>query len=230
MSEQDLGEEPFAAEHNWCDRECQRCVLADECPMVVRSRGQRWALRQRGIDPDTPEGHVVLVMNQFESVNKMLEKIAEEDGIDIRNLPPLPPPSFTQKRLTRAALDLITEIGPGTDATSEAILLNMKIARIGGLVDRNDVPAMMDTSDPGSPWRRDGGPNLMLIEHLIRSIAAKLVKDRRVDALLLLAQLELLIEPLMVCVEPLRPYLAARLREGRAPSPFAIVPSRNVED
>ena len=228
MNDDGASEDPFSPEHNWCDRECERCGLAGECSLVRRTRGQRWALRQRGVDPDSPEGRAIYLDIQLEAAAKALAQLGEEEGFDVVAALERPP-TFTQKRLTRAALDLIREIGRDDDAIVEASLLNMKIARIGGYLDAGD-PASMDVTDEDAPWRRDGGPNLLLIEHLIGSLAAQLAQRRRADALLLLARLEILLEPLLTRVEPLRPYLAARLAAGRAPSPFAVVPERHVDD
>ena len=44
--------EMFSTPFNWCDRRCERCLLADQCPLYLRDRQRRWVHEARGEDPD----------------------------------------------------------------------------------------------------------------------------------------------------------------------------------
>lgn len=220
--EPNAGGDPFAPEHNWCDRRCERCALADRCALAHRERGQRWSMRQRGIDPDS---HEAFLLESLMSAERMLERIAAEEGVNMHERVSERPITFTQKRLTRAAMDVAQAVGTDAEGTGIATLIVMKIARVGSYIENDDL-ASMDVSDEDSIWRFDGGPNLLLIEHLIQTLAAKLAATRQLDALRSLAQLEEMLRPLLARIEPLRPFLSARVAAGSAPSPFRVVPDR----
>jgi hypothetical protein len=221
------GGDPFVPEHNWCDRRCERCELTDTCALARRERGQQWSMRQRRIDPDSDEGFATLLLESLASAERMLERIAAEEGVDLRSVMSERPPTFTQKRLMRAALDVVR--AEGADVDGIAALIVMKIARVGGYIENDDLTSV-DVNDEESVWRRDGGPNLFLIEHLIRSLAANLAATKRLEALRALACLEVLLKPLLARVEPLRPFLSARLASRTAPSPFVMAPERATKD
>jgi hypothetical protein len=42
----------FSAPFNWCDRKCERCPVAPECPVHRRELQNRWVRTARGVNPD----------------------------------------------------------------------------------------------------------------------------------------------------------------------------------
>jgi hypothetical protein len=164
--------EGFSRPFNWCDRRCERCPLADECPVNRRELQRRWVHEARREDHDSMAVAVSDVEEELSRALALAREIASEEGIDLNApLPPVPI-SLEAVKLRRAGLDLAialhaaldlqgAELPPATspavdDAFTASATLAAKCARIGGyLAERND-----DT------WTADAVPNLLLMERL----------------------------------------------------------------
>lgn len=67
--------------YNYCDRWCERCSFTDRC-MVFEDTGN--------ISTEDPEQFWEKIHENFQQTKELLEYIAQEEGIDLDNLPPDP--------------------------------------------------------------------------------------------------------------------------------------------
>lgn len=218
------------AEHNWCDRRCERCVLSDRCALALREEQMRWRHRMRGDDPDDPEICMRDVMALMEDVLTKLQEIVEEEGIDLEELEQEegPPPLLDEARMKKlgvahgqALLALRDAVGEGTaldEVRQWTMVFAPKLVR---------VAPMLGPEEEREAVRHDAVPNLLLIEWLDRHIASvveEVAGARGLDlAPFRSARSEILrfVRPLLEEVPPgARDDLDARIRAGRAPSPF----------
>jgi hypothetical protein len=226
----------FSTPFNWCDRRCDRCPLADECPVYHRERQRRWVHEARGEDPDSMAVALTDVEEEFARALALLRAIASEEGIDCDASPPMPI-SLDEVKLRRAGLHLtlvlhaalkapraepqpVLPVAVADEAMMASATLAAKCARVGSYLAEchDDV------------WIADAVPNLLLMERLraqlddaLASIetvlgAARLnaVRDARRD-------LDRILDPLLDSVHSTeRRVLAELVARGAAPSPFSI--------
>jgi hypothetical protein len=222
----------FSAPSNWCDRRCERCPLAAECPVARRESQRRWAHEARGRDPDDPAIIMQDTRESLEFALRLVQEVAEAEGIDL-NAPRQPRPIVLDaRRLQRAALTLARCVadakhadgprpGSGDDTAELSRLTNtlvMKAARIAGhLVDHAE--------DGDDTWAHDAAPNLLLLDRLkadIRRELARVASDELAARIAnALAELDRILDPLIEEIgEPARAVLLALEARGAAPSPF----------
>src|SRR5687768_7286215 len=97
----------FSAPFNWCDRRCERCPLAGECPIQRRELQRRWVHEARGRDPDDPAVIAEDMQETLESTVRMVEEIAAEEGIDLTAPLPARPIVLDARRLERASVTVV---------------------------------------------------------------------------------------------------------------------------
>jgi hypothetical protein len=218
----------FSAPFNWCDRRCERCPLAAECPVYRRELQQRWRHEARGRDPDAAEAVLEDAGEILEYTMRLLLEIATAEGIDLDA--PLPPRPIVldAKRIERASMALVRRVAeaarvqdsPAAETTAELTRLTntlaMKVARIA---------CYLDVDSPEELWVHDAAPNLLLVERLKAEIGKQLARifgaaiDERIASAL--AELDRVLDPLIRQIgEPARAVLAALEARGAAPSPF----------
>jgi hypothetical protein len=165
-------QEAFSAPFNWCDRRCDRCLLAGTCPVRRRELQLRWRHEARGLDPDDPALVMQDVQQELESTLRLLLEVAEEEGIDLDA--PLPPRVVVldAERLSRASMALVHSWAGQQQASDEqaaalqqellkiATTLAAKSARIAGY--------LSDGRAQDAVWTSDAAPNLLLLDRLKR--------------------------------------------------------------
>jgi hypothetical protein len=226
--------EAFSAPFNWCDRVCERCPLANECPLWKREQQSRWVHAARGEDPDD----LAVVMNDvveiFEKLAKDLEASARERGIDLDA--PLPPRPLVldAARLRKAGQELVVAASESSEPNLVrcAMTLAMKAGRVAGYLEDAVNPA----------WDADAVPNLLLIDRLRADVAVGLAnlgasRDQRSAAQQraerALADLDAVLGPLIDSVgETPKALIAMLSAKGMAPSPFCgaerVVPTSGM--
>lgn len=211
-------------EFDWCDTSCARCLLEDRCLVRVRDRQRQWAADMRGVERDWSQE----IIDDLERCREVLEKTAEEEGID-RSVPvPEPARSLFAIRFSGAgrayAFALARYHGapdgtPEAEASDAAPLIAMKTARI------------FDALAPdGTPALRPDRPDAML-----SSLLLDIVERRAGDALEALAdhadpeivaaraRFRPLFDAILASIpSEVREWLDDRIRAGEAPSPFAV--------
>jgi hypothetical protein len=212
----------FSAPFNWCDRRCERCMLASECPVQKRDAQQRWVAEAKGLDPDDMAVVMSDSLAELDRVAEMVRQIAKEEGIDLDA--PLPPRaiSLEARRLQASGMDLMQASGRHEDSEVRVIArgLGMKAVRIASHTEEEIPPDV---------WVMDAEPNLLLMERLRADLAARLSDggsetDAAVKAEL--QKLERLVSPLIGAVsDASKAILTGLVERGAAPSPFCTLAS-----
>jgi len=219
----------FSAPFNWCDRRCERCPIASECPVQRRELQMRWVHEARGRDPDDPAVIAEDMHEILASTHRMLLEIAAAEGIDLDEPLPPRPTVLAAKRLERVALDWVRCVArlwtagdsQASDATAELRRLSTVLA-----TKAMRIASHLDTDADEETWACDGAPNLLLVERLKTQIAGELARlptDVAVDESMTraMAELDRNLDPLIRGVgEQARSVLAALEARGAAPSPF----------
>lgn len=73
--------------YNYCDRWCERCPLRDKCFLYAREQKRLEKHREKGEDPHDWDVVMEDVKEDFDETLKLLQKAAEEEGIDLDDLP-----------------------------------------------------------------------------------------------------------------------------------------------
>lgn len=217
----------FSAPFNWCDRRCERCPLAAECPVYRHDLQRRWVHEARGRDPDGPEAVAEDMRESIELTLRMVEEIATAEGIDLTAPIPPRPIVLDARRLQRAALTIakcVVEQARVADPQAEPDIaelrrlshtLAMKAARIAGYLED-------DLSEES--WASDAAPNLLLLDRVKAEMAAgfaRLAGERDEHAARALQEIDRVLDPLIREVgEPARAVLEALEARDAAPSPF----------
>lgn len=225
---------------NWCDRRCERCPLTRTCPVAVRERAREAEAEARG--DGEPAAAIVAdtenVAAELEEAHRMLEDIAEEEGIDLDAAPPRQPASLVARRLRQTSRTYAAAVhglrprppisGDIEDALREAEASAFLVATKGARVAGSLTPTgELDFDEPARP---DGALNAVLLERLDREVAASLLRaasaldeadlddyaDTRRD-------LRRLLEPLLEVSTDARSAIDEAIERGRAPSPFATL-------
>jgi hypothetical protein len=218
--------EGFGRSFNWCDRRCERCPLALECPLALREAQTNWVLEARGEDPDDPEVAMRVVAETLQRTFEQLLQFARDEGIDLDAPLPQRPASLDAVRLQRLATHFAGRVRvlPLPEAHDElrtiALVLCMKCARIA---------CHLEAEVSGDVWESDAVPNLLLVQRLLQGAGqalAQLAADHdeletslRQD----LEALERVVQPLLAQLGPTPARLLAGLiSRDAAPSPFCI--------
>lgn len=200
--------------------------------MARRESQRRWAHEARGRDPDDPAIIMQDTRESLEFALRLVQEVAEAEGIDL-NAPRQPRPiALDARRLQRAALTLARCVadakhadgagpGPGDDTAELSRLTNtlvMKAARIAGHLDDQ-------AEDEDETWAHDAAPNLLLLDRLKADIRRELARIASAELAArianALAELDRILDPLIEQIgEPARAVLQALEARGVAPSPF----------
>jgi hypothetical protein len=73
--------EAFSAPYNWCDRRCERCPLAEDCPVHRKALQREWVHEARGSDPDDIRVILDDIAQIFERVIIEVTDFAKKEGI-----------------------------------------------------------------------------------------------------------------------------------------------------
>lgn len=233
--------EDLGPPYTWCDRACERCPLADACPVWHSARTTNRAHEERGEDPNDP--HVVMgdIEETLRESLAMLEQIYREEGLD-PDAPVEPPPrNPVAERLDAEAMALGLALhdvlespagrraaarkggGAAAEEISRAVLLFPgKVGRLGAYLESHGRSFEPEIAG-------NAAATFALLEHLDRTLGQALailgVRSgleahalRRAHARLwrLLAPLRDGLPP-----EPRRA-LDALIAQGKAPSPFCL--------
>jgi hypothetical protein len=221
----------FSSPHNWCDRQCERCLLSEHCPLVLREKQQRWQDEARGLDPDDPERVMAHVHESLEEALRLLEQAAREEGIDLDEPMPAPVADLRAERIKRVSMGVIECLAgyepkseEQADAVGECKVLATKvvtkIARVAGYAS--------DGAETREVWELDAMPNLLLIERVKVDLRRALERAEPSappgsSALDALTAVEPLLAPWFAQVSAAaRATLAALEARGEAPSPFLV--------
>ncbi len=198
--------------------------------MVRRENQRRWAHEARGRDPDDPAIIMQDTRESLEFALRLVQEVAEAEGIDL-NAPRQPRPIVLDaRRLQRAALTLARCVAdakhadgptPGDDTAELSRLTNtvvMKAARIAGHLEDQ-------AEDEDETWPHDVAPNLLLLDRLkadMRRELARVASDQLAARIAkALAELDRILDPLIEEIgAPVRAVLLALEARGAAPSPF----------
>lgn len=221
----------FSAPFNWCDRRCERCPIAGECPVYRREQQLRWVHSARGLDPDDPELVLADMHQSIETTLRMVQEIAEAEGVDLDEPLPPRPTLLAARRLERTAMTLVRCVAEASragdvevrEATAElrslATTVATKSSRIAcHLENEAELP-------DEEVWAFDAAPNLLLLDRLKAAMVdelARLAGGSGIDAAAgALAELDRNLDPLIRQVgDHARTVLAALEARGAAPSPF----------
>ncbi len=227
----------FSSPHNWCDRRCERCPLADACAVAARSKQREWEHLSRGEDPFDVKVVIADVTATFSECIARLVGAAVEEGVPLDELdeplPPLPPVAVELVDRALALFDALVRAfrdRKGDPVVDEllacASLLYAKAGRIGDSLrePRDDVDEAV--------FREDTVPNLLLLEHqeaavthLVGVVTARLDRSSG-DVLAAVAALRQALRPLLIRVSSqAREDLELLQLARRAPSPFCTIPS-----
>lgn len=222
----------FSAPYNWCDGDCARCPLIDECPLAKREAGRRWAHEARGRDPDDPDVRLRDVANTLSTAVKMLEREARKRGIDLAVREPEPPPRLDLARIRRASMDhakALHELGSSLDdAVAEHSSLAQTLARATALIAAKVARLCVGDSEI---WECDSVPNLLLLERVdAETYAAVTASVERLEPARVRAYADtrerlhaLLAEWFRSITNSERDEMDRMIDEDRAPSPFACM-------
>jgi len=211
----------FGAPFNWCDRRCERCMLASECPLRKRDLQQRWVAEAKGLDPDDPAVIMSDALAELPRIEKMVNQIAEEEGIDVNAPLPPRPVRLQARRLRSAGMDVMKASGEHGDREVRAIgtCLGMKAVRIS---------SHTEEEIPREVWVMDAEPNLLVMQRLKADLATRLSEpgSERDAVEAELEALERIISPLLGAVsDSAKAILAGLVERGAAPSPFCTLTS-----
>jgi hypothetical protein len=99
---EDYDEERFiAGVYNYCDRWCERCRFSDRCYLYHQEQAMFEEHVRRGEDPDDPEVVMGDVAQSMEQAMGMLQRMAEEMGVDLNEVEDDRPPSGAPARPRR---------------------------------------------------------------------------------------------------------------------------------
>lgn len=215
---------PFEAAYNWCDSNCQRCVLQKECKVALTHDRRRWRREARGQDPDDLQ-HVVHDVNaDLNLAHVALEQVARDRGIDLNAALPSPPHDLNAERLKRAVLKLTRcvcklEVAGDLDAERAAECLQLciqlvgKTARVTSYLGREFADV----------WGCDAVPNLLLIELALSRLRRTIESLSDPQTSSALQDVQRLLAPLLATVDnAAREQLSELVRSGKAPSPFLV--------
>jgi hypothetical protein len=219
-------ERRFVPAFNWCDSRCERCIVEPTCPLRTRMKGQRWVHEMKGEDPDSTESWGADLLESLESTQKILEKIIEDEGIDLEALaaePDVTPVSLQARRLNEAGMAFARAVGPtGAEALAGPLVLFVcKLARLAGHVDRmpHDDPDAIEEHLVGN-----AAPTFFLLEILRAAIDAAVIADGRPEVLAAMVDIDRGLAAIAPSMEPFRPELAEWIAAGEAPPPFIVLP------
>lgn len=188
----------LSAPHNWCDRRCERCPLARQCPI-----------------PAAAERPLLEIVQE---AAQLAEEAYVAAGFSLDDVPPPPPPSVDQQVLERAARDWAFALRDVLDDPARAVLVVGKIARVASEeeLDDDELRAM------------DTYPNLLLLERTLEDLRADIERTSPPAGALAAFEerdrvLRGLLAPLFAAIPASERALIAMLAAaGRAPSPFAV--------
>jgi hypothetical protein len=203
----------FSAPLNWCDRRCERCLLAARCPVPSREQSSS-SVRDQA--------------NPGEAVFRLIQT----DGCE-KDSPPAPPAEIVLDagRLRDAGVRMVESLAKHSrpDSLAEldaevsnlAFLIATKSARIAHHLEHGDDPASYGT---------DAAPNLLLISHLKEELKRKLARltpflddETQSESFSALAHLQSVLDPLIDLLDTrFTALLILLVRSGKAPSPFCI--------
>lgn len=174
----------WSTPHNWCDRRCERCPIAPECPVHLACSRRRAEHRARGEDPDSSEVVAEDVRQSLESAVRMLEQLAREAGIDMQQPLPQPPVPLDAVRVQRAGrrvLRALVEWRVPVDLASEALAeaAQESIALWSILVVKAARVFSYSVEFDPETWAMDAEPNLLLMQHVRSSFSRALEELQR---------------------------------------------------
>lgn len=73
--------------HNYCDKWCERCRLANKCVVYADTERKKAEHISKGEDPDDINIVMEDVKKDLEKTMRLLKKISEKEGIDLESLP-----------------------------------------------------------------------------------------------------------------------------------------------
>ncbi len=206
----------FTSPYNWCDGNCARCPLANECPVRKRELQRNWVHTARHEDPSDP---LVILEDAEQDMLRgisALEEAAEEEGVDLDAPIPSEPISLAAARLYKAALAIVSGLAqPGDpEATQGITIFVQKAARISMFVSEGQRA--------GDAWDADAVPNLFLLERLRAGLAPRF-ENPSDDLRRAVETFDRALAPLLASIddEPRRE-LAALIAQNAAPSPFCV--------
>lgn len=238
---------PFGPAHNWCDKECERCLLEPTCECRRRDRGRTWAHEQRGEDPNSPDVIIADIRYELERTRELIEEISRERGIDL-TAPRKEPRSLLAERLDRAcmphlrAAQAVLDELPEELSSSEAAqilsrataILFTKPTRIVAFLPSDGTATLelggAPTLDPDRAW--EGYANLLLLEHMARAGDLAFAQLEPSLSATTAAQFRAarndLYNPLVAIFATIpdeaRAHLRAVQAASAAPSPFCVAP------
>ena len=202
----------FSAPLNWCDRRCERCLVAPRCPVPsgeqsasnVRDRANPAEAvfhliqtNRRENDAPPPPAEVVLDAARLRDAGvRMVESLAK-----------------------RSRPDSLAELD--AEVSGLAFLIATKSARIAHYLEHSD-----DTASYGV----DAAPNLLLLGYLKEELKRKLAQltpfldeETQSKSFSALAHLQGVLDPLIELMDArFTALLIGLVRSGKAPSPFCI--------
>jgi hypothetical protein len=223
--------EGFGSPYNWCDRRCERCPIAEQCPLWQCETQSRWVAEARGEDPDDPEVAMRDTVAQLQRAYAEVMRIAEAEGIDLDAPLPKRPAVLDSIRLQRTASELAVRVHtmPVEQKHEElpkmATLITMKAARIACHLEEEALPDEV--------WHGDVVPNLLLLQRVLQGFGQALAQletelETEQDEILAgvrnaLGELDRIMQPLIARVgQTPKRILAALIARNAAPSPFCI--------
>lgn len=72
--------------YNWCDRWCEKCSKTHSCNVYRDEKERAVYYSARGIDPDDPEAILETIREDFEEIQKSMEKKMKKKGMDLDNI------------------------------------------------------------------------------------------------------------------------------------------------
>jgi len=221
-----MKERRFVAAFNWCDSRCERCTIEPSCPLRARLKGQRWVHEMKGEDPDSDEAFSADMLESLEDTQRILDKIIQDEGIDLEALAAEPDPtpvSLNALRLNEAGMAFARAVGPtGADALAGPLVLFVcKLARLAGHMERlpHDYPDEIEEHLAGN-----AAPTFFLLEILRAAIDAAVIEDGRPEVLAAMVDIDRGLALIAPSMEVFRPELAEWVASGEAPPPFIVLP------
>jgi hypothetical protein len=108
--------------YNYCDSWCERCRFTDRCLNFSMGEERRERRLAQGEDPDNWDAVIEDVGDSFAEALAMLHEMAEEQGIDLDDLPPAPPePDTDDHPLQVLAWDLRHRAMPFLERLEQAV-------------------------------------------------------------------------------------------------------------
>jgi hypothetical protein len=206
----------FTSPYNWCDGNCARCPVANECPVRKLELQRAWVHTARHEDPNDPQLIFEHAERDMKRALSDIEEAAEEDGIDLSAPVPSEPISLAAARLYKSALAIVSGLAQTGDpeATQGITIFVQKSARISMFVSEG--------ARAGDAWDADAIPNLLLLERLRAGLGPRF-EGAADDLKRAIDTFDRSLAPLLASVgdEPRRE-LADLIAQNAAPSPFCV--------